>query len=205
MSKSRRGALRVVVEELVEVAHPVEQQLVRMLRLGAEVLLHHRRVTGGRIAGGMDGPWSPADYKVPMSGASFVASRARLRHNSAGIADPMTPLKLVPAQLTLADLRLIWSAPSGLRSIRGQARGRCRQAGPSIASSRPADGLGVNTGFGLLARTRIDDARSAELQRALVLSHSAVRVRCSTTRSSESSSRSRPPRSRAATPASVGR
>ena len=31
---------------------------------------------------------------------------------------------------------------------------------------------GVNTGFGLLARTRIDDARLAELQRALVLSHS---------------------------------
>jgi histidine ammonia-lyase len=32
---------------------------------------------------------------------------------------------------------------------------------------------GVNTGFGLLARTRIDDTRLAELQRALVLSHSA--------------------------------
>src|SRR6185295_2902006 len=32
---------------------------------------------------------------------------------------------------------------------------------------------GINTGFGLLARTRIDDARLAELQRALVLSHSA--------------------------------
>ena len=32
---------------------------------------------------------------------------------------------------------------------------------------------GVNTGFGLLARTRIDDARLAELQRALVRSHAA--------------------------------
>src|SRR5208282_3289453 len=32
---------------------------------------------------------------------------------------------------------------------------------------------GVNTGFGLLARTRIDATRLAELQRALVLSHSA--------------------------------
>ena len=37
-------ALRVVEEELVEIAHPVEEQLVRMLRLRAEVLLHHRRV-----------------------------------------------------------------------------------------------------------------------------------------------------------------
>jgi histidine ammonia-lyase len=40
-----------------------------------------------------------------------------------------------------------------------------------IASGRSV--YGVNTGFGLLARTRIDDARLAELQRALVLSHSA--------------------------------
>jgi histidine ammonia-lyase len=32
---------------------------------------------------------------------------------------------------------------------------------------------GVNTGFGLLARTRIDSARLSELQRALVRSHSA--------------------------------
>jgi len=40
-----------------------------------------------------------------------------------------------------------------------------------VASGRTV--YGVNTGFGLLARTRIDDARLAELQRALVLSHSA--------------------------------
>jgi histidine ammonia-lyase len=40
-----------------------------------------------------------------------------------------------------------------------------------IASGRTV--YGVNTGFGLLARTRIDDTRLAELQRALVLSHSA--------------------------------
>ena len=40
-----------------------------------------------------------------------------------------------------------------------------------IASGKSV--YGVNTGFGLLARTRIDDARLAELQRALVLSHSA--------------------------------
>ena len=50
MSSSARRALGVVVEELVEIAHPVEEQLVRMLRLDAQVLLHHRRVagTGGR-------------------------------------------------------------------------------------------------------------------------------------------------------------
>ncbi len=41
-----RGALRVVVEHLVEVAHAVEQQDVRVLRLQAQVLLHHGRGTG---------------------------------------------------------------------------------------------------------------------------------------------------------------
>ncbi len=39
-----RGTLRVVVEQLVEIAHSVEQELVRMRRLCAKVLLHHRRM-----------------------------------------------------------------------------------------------------------------------------------------------------------------
>ena len=39
-----RGALRVVEEQLVEVAHAIEQQHVRVLRLQAQVLLHHRGV-----------------------------------------------------------------------------------------------------------------------------------------------------------------
>ena len=44
MSSRRAACSRVVVEQLVEVAHAVEQQHVRMLRLDAQVLLHHRRV-----------------------------------------------------------------------------------------------------------------------------------------------------------------
>jgi hypothetical protein len=36
-----RGAARVVVEHLVEIAHPVEQQDVGMLSLDAQILLHH--------------------------------------------------------------------------------------------------------------------------------------------------------------------
>ena len=38
-------AARVVEKQLVEIAHPVEQQGVRMLGLDAQVLLHHRRVS----------------------------------------------------------------------------------------------------------------------------------------------------------------
>ncbi len=40
------GAARVVVEQLVEIAHPVEQQRVRKLRLDRKVLLHDRRMCG---------------------------------------------------------------------------------------------------------------------------------------------------------------
>ena len=38
------SALGVVVKQLVEVAHAVEQQDFRMLGLEAQVLLHHRRM-----------------------------------------------------------------------------------------------------------------------------------------------------------------
>jgi hypothetical protein len=34
---------RIVEEHLVEIAHPVEQQRVRILRLDLQVLRHHRR------------------------------------------------------------------------------------------------------------------------------------------------------------------
>src|SRR3954447_13132966 len=36
-----RRPLRILIEQLIEVAHPVEQQRIRMLRFYAQVLLHH--------------------------------------------------------------------------------------------------------------------------------------------------------------------
>ena len=42
--KQPRAALRIVVKQLVKIAHPIEQQGVRMLGLDAPVLLHHRCV-----------------------------------------------------------------------------------------------------------------------------------------------------------------
>ena len=86
----------------------------------------------------------------------------------------MQTLNLVPGRLELADLRRLWSAPMAL-AVDAAARPAVDAAAQAvdrvIASGRTV--YGVNTGFGLLARTRIDDARLAELQRALVLSHSA--------------------------------
>ena len=43
--QQRRRAARIAIEQLVEIAHAVEQQGVGMLRLDAQVLLHNGRVT----------------------------------------------------------------------------------------------------------------------------------------------------------------
>ena len=81
---------------------------------------------------------------------------------------------LRPGALTLPQLRALWSAPATL-TVDAGARAAVNAASTAVADigSTHRTVYGVNTGFGLLARTRIDDARLAELQRALVLSHSA--------------------------------
>jgi histidine ammonia-lyase len=86
----------------------------------------------------------------------------------------MTVLHLSPGRLSLDNLRSIWANPVPV-ALDEQARSRVTAAADAIAGVI-AEGrvvYGVNTGFGLLARTHIDAARLAELQRALVLSHSA--------------------------------
>jgi len=86
----------------------------------------------------------------------------------------MDAMNLVPGHLELAALRRLWSAPMAL-AVDAAAKPAVDAAAQAvddvIASGRTV--YGVNTGFGLLARTRIEDTRLAELQRALVLSHSA--------------------------------
>jgi len=44
------GAARVVEEQLVEIAHAIEHERVGMLGLDTQVLRHHRRVVGERVA-----------------------------------------------------------------------------------------------------------------------------------------------------------
>ena len=84
----------------------------------------------------------------------------------------MEPVTLRPGSVTLAELRSIWGgAPVALA---GEAYGAIDAAAESIArivaSGRTV--YGVNTGFGLLAQTRIAPGRLAELQTNLVMSHS---------------------------------
>src|SRR3990170_4739513 len=85
----------------------------------------------------------------------------------------MNTIILDPGRVTLQQLRAVWSgAPvrlaEGAWSAIEAAAGR---VGEILGSGRTV--YGVNTGFGLLAQTRIPDNRLAELQTNLILSHSA--------------------------------
>jgi len=82
-------------------------------------------------------------------------------------------LKLNPEQVSLDELRKLWTgAPARLDDASMQ---RVAEAAASV--DRIVAGgetvYGVNTGFGLLANTRIPNDRLAELQTNLILSHSA--------------------------------
>ena len=86
----------------------------------------------------------------------------------------MPMLTLRPGTLAIADLRRLWTVPMPIE-LDAAARSAVDAAADTVARviAAGATVYGVNTGFGLLARTRIDAPRLAELQRALVLSHSA--------------------------------
>jgi len=81
-------------------------------------------------------------------------------------------IELQPGQVSLATLRDLWAgAPACLDSA---ALARIDAAAAAVdrivAGGRTV--YGINTGFGLLAQTRIPADRLAELQRNLILSHS---------------------------------
>jgi histidine ammonia-lyase len=83
----------------------------------------------------------------------------------------MNRVILRPSAVSLAELRLIWSGaavgldPAAYAAIDAAAQSVAR----IVASGRTV--YGINTGFGLLASTRVEDHQLAELQRNLVLSH----------------------------------
>jgi histidine ammonia-lyase len=82
-------------------------------------------------------------------------------------------LKLDPQNVTLDQLRQLWKGAEA--RLDGASVQRVANAAASVdrivASGETV--YGVNTGFGLLANTRIPDDRLAELQTNLILSHSA--------------------------------
>ena len=81
-------------------------------------------------------------------------------------------IALDPGRTPLADLRAIWAgAPVRLKpDAWGAIEGAAACVAAILESGRTV--YGVNTGFGLLAQTRIPGDRLAELQTNLVMSHS---------------------------------
>jgi histidine ammonia-lyase len=84
----------------------------------------------------------------------------------------MTSVILNPGSVPLADLRAVWAgAPVALHADGWAAiDAAAASIGRILASKRTV--YGVNTGFGILAHTRIPEDRLAELQTNLILSHS---------------------------------
>ncbi|MGD0504493.1 MAG: histidine ammonia-lyase [Steroidobacteraceae bacterium] len=83
-------------------------------------------------------------------------------------------IELRAGQLTLPLLRRIYQAPAAL-ILRSEDRARIAAAAALVGKivSTGDAAYGINTGFGLLAQTRIPDDQLALLQRNLLLSHAA--------------------------------
>jgi histidine ammonia-lyase len=85
-----------------------------------------------------------------------------------------TALELGASPLTLNELRRLYSEPlpvtiheRALRAVRESHATTCKLAAGEAAA------YGINTGFGLLAQTRIPAAQRTLLQKNIILSHSA--------------------------------
>jgi len=86
----------------------------------------------------------------------------------------MSAIEVTPGQLTLAQLRAAYQAP--LRVSLAASAYPAIDASVACVNGIIAEGrtaYGINTGFGLLASTRIANADLEKLQRSLVLSHAA--------------------------------
>ncbi|MEN9868644.1 MAG: hypothetical protein RL748_4234 [Pseudomonadota bacterium] len=80
---------------------------------------------------------------------------------------------LQPGQISLADLRKIWRAPQQF-SLDATAYPVIKASAAAVEQivAKGDAAYGINTGFGLLAKTRIPDDKLEQLQRNLILSHS---------------------------------
>src|SRR5215212_6414317 len=82
-------------------------------------------------------------------------------------------LTLNPEAIDLATLRQLWQGAPAKLDDASLTRIRTSAASVERIVASGETVYGVNTGFGLLANTRIPDDKLAELQTNLILSHSA--------------------------------
>ena len=85
----------------------------------------------------------------------------------------MTVLTLIPGKLTLEQLRQVYNQDVTIELVASayEAIDASRKAVEAIIA-KDKSAYGINTGFGLLAKTRISDDELELLQRNLILSHS---------------------------------
>src|SRR6185437_5998601 len=119
---------------------------------------------GARLRGAARATIAHGPIHVPAARSAAV-SAARAAQRRAAVRTE---------EFSLASLRTAYSLPVSVTLSRAQmARVRRSAATVDRMIARGGAVYGVNTGFGLLAQTRIPTAQLAELQRNLVLSHSA--------------------------------
>jgi len=83
-------------------------------------------------------------------------------------------LQLGSRPLSLSDLRRVYANPASVRIAENAMRAvRDSHAATSRLAAGDLPAYGINTGFGLLAQTRIPVSQRALLQRNIILSHSA--------------------------------
>jgi histidine ammonia-lyase len=89
-------------------------------------------------------------------------------------ASSASALVLNPGQVTLAELRQLYLSAQPV-ALADDAWVRVQECANKVNAvvDKGNVAYGINTGFGLLAQTRIPDDQLAELQKNLVLSHSA--------------------------------
>ena len=85
----------------------------------------------------------------------------------------MTTFTILPGQMTLTDLRSIWATPKTVALVpTAYADVHASSQAVQKIVARDQAAYGINTGFGILAKTRIPNDQLQQLQRNLILSHS---------------------------------
>ncbi len=84
-----------------------------------------------------------------------------------------SPWTLNPGAIDLEQFRAVWRAPAPL-ALAPQAYEAIERSAAAVRAivAKGEAAYGINTGFGLLAKTRIPDHQLEQLQRNLILSHS---------------------------------
>ena len=85
----------------------------------------------------------------------------------------MNALTLKPGAMTLTELRAVWTTAAPL-TLAAEAYPVIEASAAAVQAivAKGDAAYGINTGFGLLAKTRIPDDKLEQLQRNLILSHS---------------------------------